>query len=191
MKNTIIIFGFTGSGKSTIANMVGKELGLRVIHPSSILKELLQGKKPHVQSSREGKGFWESPEGIKLFKERLNEKNPMDFTCDQILLKEIKKGSLVMDSWTMPWLAKDAIMIRLDATIATRSKRLADRSTITIQEARRAIFLRDNATRNLYLDRFDIKKDNHVFDFIIKTDRLSEEEVLQRILGKIYEKNNS
>jgi cytidylate kinase len=190
-KKIIIIFGLTGSGKSSMANMLAKEFNLRVIHPSSILKELLQGKHPHIKNSKEGTGFWESHEGIKLFKERLDDKYPLDFTCDKILLKEIEKGDLVMDSWTMPWLAKDGMKIRLNATIPTRAKRLAKRSNISIQEAKRAISLRDNATRHLYLNRFDIKKDNHVFDLVIKTDTLSQEEILQKILEKIYEKNYS
>ena len=33
--NAIIIFGFSGSGKSTVAELLGNKLGLRVVHPSS------------------------------------------------------------------------------------------------------------------------------------------------------------
>jgi cytidylate kinase len=193
MKTTIIIFGLTGSGKSTMANMLGKELNLRVVHPSSILKELLEGKKPDIKNSKEGTGFWESREGITLFKKRLDDKTPIDFICDQILLKEIKKGSLVMDSWTMPWLAKTGIKICLQATSATRSKRVAQRSNISIEKATQVLRMKDKETRKLYLNRFDIKKDNQVFDLIIKTDHLLPNEILLIIKRKIkvYEKDYS
>ena len=190
MKNIIIIFGLTGSGKSTMANMLGKKLGLRVVHPSSILRDLLTGKKPNVKNSQENKGFWESSGGTKLFKHRLKVKQPLDFICDKILLKEISKGGLVMDSWTMPWLSNKGMKICLKATMMTRSRRVARRSGISIKTARAAILLRDTETRNLYKSRFDIKKDNQVFDLVIKTDDLSQDEVLQVILKKFYEKDN-
>lgn len=182
-QNTIIIFGLTGSGKSTLAQQLGKKLRLRVIHPSSILKDLLQGTIPNISDSQAGTGFWESPEGMSLFENRLKSEKPLDFVCDEILLKEIAKGNVVMDSWTMPWLASSGIKICLTATIKNRAARVALRGGLSIHEARRIITLRDSETRKLYLDRFDIKKDHHVFDVTIVTDGKSSEEVLDEVLN--------
>ncbi len=44
MTKEIILFGFSGSGKFTVANLVGERSELRVIHPSRILRDLYEGK---------------------------------------------------------------------------------------------------------------------------------------------------
>lgn len=182
--NTIILFGLSGSGKSTLANMLGRKLGLRVVHPSSILKDLLEHKKPNIMGSKEGVGFWESSKGIVLFKNRLKTDQPIDLVCDKILLNEVKKGRLVMDSWSIPWLTKKGIKIYLKATAGTRAKRVASRSKVSIKTATKVVRLKDGKTRELYLKHrgFDIKKDHQVFDLVINTNRLSKMEVLNLIL---------
>ena len=69
---TIILFGFSGSGKSTVANAIGKRLRLRVIHPSSILRDIIEDRKVDTVNTLHNKGFWESPEGMSMFLDRLN-----------------------------------------------------------------------------------------------------------------------
>jgi cytidylate kinase len=163
---TIILFGFSGSGKSTIANMLGKELSLRVVHPSSVLKDLIKGNIPNINNSKEGKGFWESSDGIRMFKDRLKHAKPIDLVCDKLLLKEIYKGNLVMDSWSIPWLTDRGIKIYLKTTNTVRTARVSQRSPISTSQAKKTVTMKDNGTRNLYLEHrgFDIKKDHQVFD---------------------------
>lgn len=182
--NTIILFGLSGSGKSTLANMLGRKLGLRVVHPSSILKDLLENKKPNIAGSKEGAGFWESSKGVDLFKKRLKDTIPADLQCDKLLLREIEKGEVVIDSWSLPWLTRKGIKICLNATLNTRAQRVAMRSKISNTSATKIIQLKDCKTRDLYLKHrgFDIKKDHQVFDLVINTNRLSKMEVLNLIL---------
>ena len=59
-KSVIIIFGFSGSGKSTVAELLAQKLGLRVVHPSSILRNILEGKKINLTKTQKGIGFWET-----------------------------------------------------------------------------------------------------------------------------------
>lgn len=181
----IIIFGLSGSGKSTMAEMIGKEYGLRVVHPSSILRDLIEGKKANVKDSKAGVGFWESKNGIKMFNSRLTEKKPMDVEGDKILVKELNKGAIVMDSWTMPWLFNRGIKIYLKGTLAERVKRVAKRSKISISTATKTVRMKDDGSRKMFkrVYGFDIKKDMNVFDFTMDTTKLGKQEVFNKIVG--------
>lgn len=175
--NTVIIFGFSGSGKSTMADALGQYLGWRVVHPSSILRNLLENKKVDIKNSQAGTGFWESTAGEKLFKQRLKKSQPMDIAADKILLKELARGKTVMDSWSMPWLFKNnyCLKIYLKASKKERIKRVAQRSNISLARALKIVSLKDEQTRKMYKRTrgFDIKKDLDVFDFVLDTTKLS------------------
>lgn len=185
--NRIIIFGFSGSGKSTLADMLGKELGLRVIHPSSILRNLIEHKALNIAKSKAGKGFWESDRGIATFKQRLKEPEPIDLLCDKILLREFKKGKVVIDSWSLPWLTKQGFKVCLQASLKTRTERVAERSKVSLVRAKTTIIMKDRETRKLYLQHkgFDIKQDTGVFDLILDTEKLTKKEVLSIFLNKL------
>ncbi len=181
---TIILFGFSGSGKSTSANAVGNRLKLRVVHPSSILRDIIEKKKVDTRNTFHNEGFWESREGMKMFIDRLNDKVPPDVISDRIILREAEKGNVVIDSWSLPWLSKKGIKIYLKAGIATRAKRVAARDHIQYQSALNAIRIKDSETRKLFkrVYGFDIKMDMQVFDFIIPTYGKSKEEVIEEIV---------
>lgn len=184
MKNNIIIFGFSGSGKSTVASELARRLKWRAVHPSSILRELLEGRKPNLDASTYGKGFWESPAGIQLFTDRLKTTEPMDFYCDQLLLALLNKGNIVMDSWSLAWQTDQTIKIYLKASQKARSERVAKRSHITLTKAIKYVRLKDTETRKLYLagKGFDLRRDTGVFDLIINTEKLNKAQVLSKIL---------
>lgn len=186
---TILISGLSGAGKSTIATMLGEKLWLRVIHPSSILKSLLLHETPDMHSSASGTGFWESPEGIQLFKDRLQEEMPMDLVCDDILRIELDKGHIVMDSWSMPWLYTKSYKIYLHADLETRIERVALRSNVSIKAAKEAILMKDTETRKLYMKHknFDIQQDLEVFNLVIDTTNLSKKAVLESIILHLKE----
>ncbi len=188
-KQRIIIFGFSGSGKSTIADMIAKKYGLRVIHPSGILRTLLQHKK--IKKTEAGKGFWESQAGVKLFKKRLKEKEPMDIVADKILLKELSKGNLVMDSWNMPWLSDKGLKIYLKTSLSIRAQRVAKRSGLVYKKALAIVKMKDEETRKLFkrVYGFDIKKDFNIFHKIISTDKLNPGQVLKVVEDFLSQQN--
>ena len=180
----ILLFGFSGSGKSTLANRLGKKLGLRVIHPSGIIRDILAGRKGDTQNTRYGRGFWESNEGIALFTARLQEPRPVDMIVDTMLLKEIRKGNVIIDTWNMPWLTKKGVRIYLKAPLSVRARRVAWRSHIPLQKARIIVSMKDEETRKLFkrLYGFDIKKDHKdVFDRVIDTRHLTANQVFKEI----------
>lgn len=179
----IILFGFSGSGKSSIADLVAKEYGLRVIHPSSILQDLYAGKKIDINNTRPGKGFWESEKGVELFKNRLNEDEPLDVLSDKILLKEAAKGNVVIDSWSLPWLTDIGTKIYLKASRDIRAARVAKRSNISYAKAFQVVKMKDKETRKLFkrIYGFDIKKDTSVFNLIIDTNNINENKVFKEV----------
>ncbi|MEK6960055.1 MAG: cytidylate kinase family protein [Nanoarchaeota archaeon] len=185
--NTIMIFGFSGSGKSTLANSLGKQHGLRVIHPSSILRDLLEGKTADVSNTQHNTGFWESPEGIRLFKERLEEEEPLDVKSDRILVAEAQKGNVVIDSWSLPWLIDHGIKIYLKTDLEERARRVAKRSRITYEESLKLVAMKDEETRRLFkrVYGFDILTDHQVFDLKIDTTGSDPKMVFKKISNYI------
>jgi cytidylate kinase len=159
-------------------------LGLRVVHPSSIVRQLLEKRRVTTKRTAAGKDFWESAEGERLFRSRLTDARPADLEGDAILLREIARGNLVMDSWTMPWLSEAGCKIRLKAPLAERSRRVAARAGVTLRRAREIVRMKDEETRKLNqrLYGFDLARDNEVFDLTIDTAGKSAARVLREAL---------
>lgn len=183
MIDKIILFGFSGSGKSTIANLVAEKYALRVIHPSGILRDLYERKVIDLNNTRYNTGFWESEEGIRLFNSRLNEEEPLDVISDRILIKEIRKGNVVIDSWNLPWLTNEGIKIYLQADLEIRAQRVAKRSKISYDRTLEVVTMKDEETRKLFqrLYDFDIKRDHDVFDYVTDTNYLTKKEVFEQV----------
>jgi len=179
----IIIFGFSGSGKSTIANLVGEKYGLRVVHPSGILRDLYEGNKVDIGNTRYNTGFWESEGGVKLFRSRLDEEEPLDVVSDRILVKEIRRGDVVIDSWSLPWLTDRGRKIYLRAALEIRAQRVAKRSETCYERALEVVAMKDEETRKLFkrLYGFDIKLDHNVFDYVEDTNNLTKREVFRSV----------
>ncbi len=184
-KQRIIIFGFSGSGKSTIANRLGKRLGLRVVHPSSMLRELVTGKAINRKNTKGQKGFWETKQGVGLLRSRLTEKHPPDMEIDKILFQELTKGGIVMESWNMPWLWKGgALRVYLKCPRTARSERVAARSKLSRERAYSAVRMKDMTTRTLFkrIYHIDIQQDTEIFDLIVETKNKTVKEIEGDIL---------
>ena len=186
----IIIFGFSGSGKSTIANLVGERYKLRVIHPSGILRDLYEGKEVDIGNTRYNTGFWESEEGVRLFKGRLDEEEPLDVISDRILIEEVKKGNVIIDSWSLPWLTDKGTKVYLEAELEVRAQRVATRSRISYDQALDVVAMKDEETKKLFkrLYGFDIQQDHTVFDDVINTNGLNPKEVFTTLCTYLDQK---
>jgi CMP/dCMP kinase len=179
----VVIFGLSGSGKSTLANRIGEEFALRVIHPSGIMRDLLEGKRIDLENTRQNDGYWESEEGIKLFTERLSDDLPVDVKANEILLQEVEKGGVVIDTWSLPWLTPRGLKFHITADLEVRALRAAQRGGITYERALEVISMKDEETRHLFqrLYGFDIKLDLEVFDHTLDTNEMTAEDVFERV----------
>ncbi len=190
--NNIIVFGFSGCGKSTLADALGEHYDLRVVHPSSILRDVCEHREPDLRNTKANQGFWESEAGVKLFQERLTWEKIPDEIADAILLSILKDGNTVMDSWSMPWLCQSdhGIKMFLKASLETRAARVAQRSGIGSSEAIKIVSMKDEQTRQLFkrLYGFDIQQDHAVFDITIDTDEISQHEVFQKVVDILKHK---
>lgn len=188
MSQVVILFGLAGCGKSTLANGVGRELGLRVIHPSGIMRDLMEKGAVDLSATRQNDGYWETEEGARLLRERLCEDEPVDLTADRILLEEVERGDVVIDSWSLPWLSRKGTKVRLTADLEVRAQRAALRGGLSLEKARDRIAGKDEDTRQLFLRLygFDIQRDlEGVFHHTIATDNLEAADVLRVTLAAL------
>ncbi|MFH1239831.1 MAG: cytidylate kinase family protein [Candidatus Diapherotrites archaeon] len=178
----IIVSGLAGSGKSTLAQNLAEKFGMRCVHASGILRELME---KHVDEITEGAGkntgWWESKEGRKFLESRTKD-GKFDRMLDKKLLEIIEQGNVVLDSWTMPWLSKKGFKIWLDASVKIRAKRVSGRDEKSIDEVEESIRERDIKTSKIYkkLYGFDLGRDMTPFDFVLKTTNLKQKAVFEK-----------
>lgn len=187
----ILISGFAGSGKSSLADSLGRELGLKVVHASAILKEMaVRGVKALGNASPEKiHDWWESDEA-KEFMKRRNQDGSLDLALDKKLIEIAEKGDVILDSWTMPYLYNGkAIRIWLQASAEVRAERVASRDKIEYGPVLEKIRARDRDTKALYqrLYNFKMGEDQKAFDLVVDTDNLGQQEVFKKALEFVRE----
>lgn len=177
-KIVICIAGMTGCGKSTVAKRLAKKYRLKYLSGGEALKKLAvaAGYKPG------GGGWWESEEGTRFLRQRMTDPQ-FDRRVDEELIKEAKQGNVVLDSWTMPWLLKEGFKVWLEASPRVRTKRIAKRDGISLEEAFKALKKKDKRTKMIYkkLYGFDLGEDFSPFNVILETDELGVEEIYQTL----------
>ncbi len=174
----ICVCGLAGSGKSTVARRIARTYCLRYFSGGDALMALA------LEAGYKGldRGWWESPEGMRFLKGRGNDVK-FDKAVDGKLLEAARSGSVVLDSWTMPWLLKDGFKIWLEASSELRAARIANRDRMTREEALYALKKKEHSTRMIYrkLYHFNLGDDYEPFDLILDTEQLSAEEVFQTV----------
>lgn len=182
----ICICGMAGSGKSTVAKKLAKKYGLKYYSGGDTLKTLAiaEGHKPSKW------GWWESSEGIRFLEKRKNDLK-FDKIVDEELLKAAKKGNVVLDSWTMPWLLKNGFKIWLEASMGKRAERIAKRDKISIEKALEALKIKEKETKAIYkkLYGFNLGEDFTPFNLILDTDNLKPKEVFEiicKVIDNVY-----
>ena len=192
-KKLIIISGFAGSGKSSLADSLGKELGIKVIHASSILREMATDGVKALENASPQKlhDWWESSEA-KGFMKRRQEDGSLDIALDRKLLEIAKEGNVLMDSWTMPYLYKGkAFRVWLEASAKVRAQRVSERDGLPFGTVLAKIKARDMETKALYqrLYNFNMGKSPTNFDLVVNSDTLLKSEVFEKVLKAIKKWN--
>ena len=177
-KMVLCVCGMTGCGKSSVAKRLAEKYGLKHLSGGGALKALAveTGYKPI------GRGWWESGEGMRFLQQRVEE-SKFDKKVDEKLLEWARRGNVVFDSWTMPWLLKDGFKVWLSASAKVRAGRVARRDGISFERALAALKEKDEKTGIIYkkLYGFDLGGDFSPFDLVLDSDDLSADEVFRTL----------
>lgn len=184
----IVISGSPASGKTVAAEAIGRELGIKMMGGTDILKQMAieRGYKPG------GSEWWDTSEGMRFLAERKTN-HDFDRETDRRLAEIIKKGDVVVTSYTAPWIVKVGFKVWISASRETRAARMANRDHITFEKAAKIIAERDVENRKLYmaLYKIDFGHDTKPFDLVVETDDQSEEQVVRIILDNFKKKRKS
>lgn len=177
-KIVICICGMTGCGKSTVAKKLAEKYELKYLSGGNALKALA------VEAGYKATelGWWETDEGIKFLQHRM-EDSKFDIQVDEKLVELAKKGNVVLDSWTMPWLLKEGFKVWLEASSEARARRVSSRGGISVEKAYEVLREKDEGTRVIYgeLYGFDLGGDLSPFNLILDTDNLGIDEVFRAV----------
>jgi len=168
----------TGCGKSTVARKLAHVYGLKYLSGGNALKELAikMGYKPF------GRGWWETKEGRKFLDQRMAD-HQFDRKVDEQLIKWTRRGNVVLDSWTIPWLFEKGFKVWMEASPENRARRLAERDGMGFEEALHILDEKDKKTREIYkkLYGFDLGEDFSPFDLILDTNQMTARETFQTL----------
>jgi len=174
-KISVVISGSAAVGKTTLAHALAKEFGFKSYNGGDILKEIARREGYAIS----GNDWWDTDEAIGFMKER--KKNPVfDKQVDEKLINIAKKGSVIITSHTLPWLATESITFWLSASQEKRSERMSQRDKITVTDALRIVKMRDRENKKIYKKIYgsDFGDTLEVFDFMINTEILTLDSVV-------------
>ena len=184
MLKSIIISGPPAIGKTTIAKGLAKEFGLMHLSGGDILKELAEEEGFETK----GDDWWDTQEGIDFLSKR-QENSEFDKQVDDKLKKLFSEGSVVITSYTLPWLVEGGVKIWLDGSKENSAQRMTARDNLTKNDTLEIVQKRYNENKIIYkaLYGFEFGEDLSVFDKIIETDNLNAEQVLELAKSTVRE----
>ena len=177
-KMVICISGMAGTGKSTLAKKLAQKYNLKYYSGGDALKDLAKEQGYDISVA----GWWESPIGLQFLQTRLTDPK-FDKAVDDKLLSYAKQGNVLLDSWTMPWLLKGGYKIWLEASFERRAARVAERDSMTYEQALKVLDEKESHTKAIYksLYGFTLGEDLAPFDFVLDTDNLNANEVFETL----------
>ena len=160
----ITISGPHGSGKSTIAKEIAKALNLKYVSSGQTFRRLAKEYNCDLEE----------------FSRKCEQDHSIDRKIDQITIDEAKKGDVVLEGQLASWMAKDFtnFSIYVTASLDTRVERIAKRDDIDFKIAKKITLARTKSEVRRFKRMYKIDIENkEIYDLILKTDRLTKEEV--------------
>ena len=174
----VTISGNPGSGKSTVAKLLEKKLGIKYIYSGMIFRELAE---EHEMSLEEFGKYCEEHENI-------------DVELDNRQLEILKKGDVILEGRLAGWLAYKnkipAFKISIIADLNIRTERVVNREKGDIKARKKEIIERERSETARYKKYYNIDlNDNSVYDVVIDSGDKTPEEITDIILEEMKEKH--
>jgi len=171
---TITVSGTPGSGKSTVAKILEKKLGLKYIYSGMIFRDMA---KKHKMSLGEFGRYCEKHKEV-------------DQELDDYQVKILQKGDVILEGRLAGWLAYKnkipAFKISLDTDLDTRVQRIMKREKGDIKQRKKEIITREKSESTRYKNYYGINlKDTSIYDIVIDTGDKKPKEIVDIILNKI------
>jgi cytidylate kinase len=171
---TITISGTPGSGKTTVAKLLEKKLGLKYVYSGMIFRELANKHKMALDE----------------FGKYCEEHSEIDKELDSRQLEILKKGDVILEGRLAGWLAYKndllAFKVSIDADLETRAKRIVNREQGILEKRKKEIQKREKSEVKRYKDYYGIDlKDKSIYDVIIDSTNKTSEEIAQLIIKKL------
>jgi len=152
----IIISGPPGSGKSTYAERLAVELGLRYYTTGQAFRRLARKL------------------GVSLAElNAMAEKDPrIDLEIDKETMNVALQGRVVIDSHLAAWLLHDKadMLVYVKAPLSVRARRIAKRDSIPLRQAYVEIVERESSHRRRFLKYYGLDiRDLTIFHLIVDT----------------------
>lgn len=171
---TITISGTPGSGKSTVAVILEKKLGIKRIYSGMIFRETADKYKMSLEE----------------FGKFCEKNSDIDKELDNRQLEILKKGEVILEGRLAGWLAYlnkiPAFKIIIDTDIETRAKRIVNREAGSVEKRKKEIIKREKSEILRYKKYYKIDlKDTSIYDLVIDSGDKTPEEIVDIILNKL------
>jgi len=167
---TITISGLPGSGKTTVAKLLEKQLGVRYVYSGEIFRKLAKKQK---MSLEEFSKFCETHQEI-------------DEKLDQYQLAILRKGNVIIEGRIAGWLAYQnhipALKVLLEADINIRAHRIVKRELGDMEKRKKEILRREKSEATRYKKYYgiDVRKTS-IYDVIIDASEKTPAEIMDII----------
>ena len=170
----ITVSGTPGSGKSTVAKILEKKLGIRYVYSGMIFRELAEKYKMSLEE----------------FGKYCEENADIDKELDDQQLKILKKGNVIVEGRLAGWLAYknniSALKVMLDADLDVRASRIVKREKGDKEKRKQEIIKREKSESLRYKKYYDIDlKDNSIYDLVVDSGNKSSEQIADLIIKEI------
>jgi len=171
---TITISGNPGSGKSTVAKLLEKKLGLRYVYSGMIFRELAKKYKMSLEE----------------FGKYCEENSEIDKELDTRQLEILQNGDVILEGRLAGWLAyrdnMPAFKVAVVADLETRAKRIVQREKGSIEKRKKEILEREKSEVLRYKKYYNIDlEDISIYDIVIDSGDKTSEEIVDIILEKL------
>ena len=171
---TITISGTPGSGKTTVAKLLEKKLGLKYVYLGMIFREL--AKKYNMS--------------LEDFGKYCEEHSEIDKELDNKQIDILKKGEVILEGRLAGWLALrnkiPAFKVLIDADLETRVKRIINREEGSVEKRKKEIKKREKSEAKRYKEYYGINlKDKSIYDIVIDSSNKTPEEIVELIIKKL------